>query len=196
MRTYLPKLLLLLSLVFVSISCKQELESILEPDYKVIELEYGFGNYMNNIRDKSELYNIKERNIVLINVNRNGQTIIEDYFVPDSLILSEFKKYITPNPAEEKMQMTMEKDFQYSGKVHVQKNMVIVAKYDKELNYEKYQEIRNKFYVAYNEVRNEFSLSKFDKNLTELLESNKEEDIFKWQEIKQIFPIRYMEMVD
>jgi len=194
--TNLSRKLLLLTLILVSTSCKKQLDSILEADYRVVELEYGFDNYMKNIRDKSESYVIKERNIVLIDVDKNGRTIIEDSFVEDSLIISEFKKYIIPNPADEKMPMTIEKNFQYSGKVNMQKYIFILARYNKELNYEKYREIRNKFYLAYNEVRNEFSNSKFDKSLTELLNSDEEEDIIKWREIRQIFPIRYTETAD
>lgn len=188
--------LLLLSFTLVSTSCKKEIESVLEADYKVIELDYGFDNYMKNTRDRSEEIIIKERDIVLIDVDINGETIIEDNYIPDSLIISEFKKYITPNPADEKMPMTIEKDFQYSGKVNMHKSIIILARYNKELNYEKYREIRNKFYLAYDEVRNEFSLSKFDKSITELLNSNEHEDIIKWTEIKVIFPIRYTETVD
>ena len=190
--------ILLLTLILVSTSCKKEIQSVLEleADYKVIELDYGFDNYMNNTRDKSEQFIIKQRNLVLIDVNKNGETIIEDNFIPDSLIISEFKKYIIPNPTDEKMPMTIEKNFQYSGKVSVNKNITILAKYDKELSYVKYQEIRNKFYLAFNEVRNEFSLSKFNKSLTELLNSDEEEDILKWREIRQIYPVRYTEMVD
>jgi len=188
--------LILLTFILVSTSCKEEIESVLESDYKVIELDYGFDNYMKNTRDKSEQIIIKERNLVLIDVDKNGETIIEDNFIPDSLIISEFKKYIIPHPTDEKMPMTIEKDFQYSGKVNMHKSITILARYNKELSYEKYREIRNKFYLAYNEVRNEFSLSKFDKSLTELLNSDKQEDIIKWREIKEIFPIRYTETVD
>ncbi|MCK0158547.1 hypothetical protein MWU65_15235 [Cellulophaga sp. F20128] len=190
--------LLFLTLILVSISCKNELEKMLEleADYKVIELEYGFDNYRKNIMDKSEQIIIKQRNIVIIDVDQNGKTIIEDNFVPDSLIISEFKKYITPNPTDEEMPMTIEENFQYSGKVNKHKNIIILARYNKELNYEKYREIRNRFYLAYNEIQNEFSLSKFNKSLTELLKSNEEEDILKWREIRQIFPIRYTETVD
>jgi len=91
------------------------------------------------------------------------------------------------------MPITVTKDFHYSGKVFLQKNIIIVAKYSKDLNYEKYREIRDKFYIAYNEVRNEFSLSKFDRSLIELLKSEEQEDNMKWEEIIEIFPIRYTE---
>ena len=188
--------LLLLPFILVSTSCKEEIESVLEADYKIIELDYGFDNYMKNTRDKSDQFIIKQRNLVLIDVDKNGETIIEDNFIPDSLIRTEFKKYIIPNPTDEKMPMTIEKNFRYSGKVNVHKNITILAKYDKELNYEKYREIRNEFYLAYNEVRNEFSISKFGKSLSELLNSDEEEDILKWKEIRQIYTVRYTESVD
>ncbi len=193
--TKIPLKILLLTSILISTSCKKEIDSILEleADYKVIELDYGFDNYMKNTRDKSEQIIIKQRNIVLIDVDKNGGTTIENNFIPDSLIISEFKKYIIPNPADEKMPMTTKKDFQYSGKVYTHKNITILARYDKELNYEKYREIRNKFYLAYNEVRNEFAISKFNKNQTELLNSDEQEDIIKWREIREIFPIRYTE---
>lgn len=181
-----------------AMSCNKENESVseLEVDYKVIQLDYLFDNYTNNIREESDPIIIKERNLVIINVDKNGETKIEDKFVPDSLIISEFKKYLVPNPDDDQMPMTTEKNFQYSGKVNTLQNIAILARYDKDLNYEKYREVRNKFYLAYNEVQNEFSISKFNKSLTELLKSDVEEDLAKWREINQIFPIRYTETVD
>ncbi len=188
--------LILLSLIFVLTSCANEIRPIIKADYKVIELDYGFDNYLKNTRYKSDDIIIKQRNIVIIEVDKNGKTIIEDNFIPDSLIISEVKKYIIPDPTDEEMPMTTELDFHHSGKVNMHKNIIILAKYDKELNYEKYREIRNKFYLAYNEVHNEFSISKFGKSLAELLNSGEEEDVEKWREVRQIFEIRYTETVD
>jgi hypothetical protein len=182
--------------MLVSTSCADEIGPIIKADYKVIELDYGFDNYLKNTRYKSDDIIIKERNIVIVEVDKNGKTIIEDRFIPDSLIISEVKKYIIPDPTNEKMPKTTEQNFHHSGKVNMHKNIIILAKYDKELNYEKYQEIRNKFYLAYNEVHNEFSVSKFDKSLSELLKSGEEEDLEKWREVRQIFQIRYTEVVD
>ena len=75
------------------------------------------------------------------------------------------------------------------------KNLIISAKFDGELDYKKYSKIRNKIYLSFNEVRNEFSLERFNKTFEELLNSNKEEDLWKWGEIKQITPIRYTEFL-
>ena len=184
--------LLLLILIINFASCKKDLE----PDYKVMELEYGFDNYMKNIWNQSEEIIIKERNIVLINVSKDGQTRIEKNSIADSLIIPELKKYIVPNPENDEMPMTVEREFKYSGKVDVNKNIIVLGIFDKKLNYEKYREIRNKIYIAFNEVRNEFSTRKFNKTLPELIQSSKEEDVTQWREIRQIFPIRYMETVE
>jgi len=188
--------LLFLTLVLFSTSCKKDSGKVIESDYKVIEFDYEFDNYKKNTRDQSEQILIKERNLVLIDVDKNGKTIIEENVIPDSLIISELKKYIIPNPMDEKMPMTVERDYKYSGKVNVLKNIIILARYDNELNYKNYSEIRNKFYSAYNEARNEFSLSKFNKSFTELLNSDEQEDILKCIEIQQIFPVRLTESVN
>lgn len=186
----LKTFILILSLS--TLSCKKELE----PDYKVIELEYGFDNFFRNVQDNSEEIIIKQRNIVMINVDENGITKIEKNTVADSLIVTELKKYIIPSPDNDEMPMTIEKEFKYSGKVHVNKNIIVLGIFDKKLNYEKYREIRNKVYIAHNEIRNEFSRSKFDKTLLDIILSTGEEDVIKWEEIRQIFPIRYMETVN
>lgn len=194
----IPLKILLLTIILVFASWKKEFDALveLEADYKVIEVDYGFDNYMNNVRDKSEPYIIKERNLVIIEVNKNGETTIEDNSIPDSLIISEFKKHIKPNPTDEKMPMTVEHNFEYSGKVIMHKNITILTKYDEDLSYEKYREIRDKLYFAYNDVRNEFALSKFNKSLMQLVNSDEKEDVLKWREIRQIFPIRITEASD
>jgi len=114
----------------------------LEVDYKVVELEYGFDNYMKNLFNKSEQIVIKQRK-----------------------------------------------------KVDVNKNIIVLGIFDKELNYEKYREIRNKIYIAFNQVRNEFALAKFNQSTQEIIDSDKESDNEKWMEINKIFPIRYTETV-
>ena len=186
----------LLILILVNSSCKEELQPILETDFKIVEVDYAFDNYMNNTRDKSEPYLIKQRNIVFVEVDKNGQTTINNNFIEDSLISSELKKYIIPNPENDQMPITIEKEFEFSGKVTFNKNLIISAKYSKELDYEKYSGIRNKIYSSYNIVRNEFSKEKFSKTLEELISSNDESDNAKWNELRQIFPIHYTEIIE
>ena len=182
----------MLILILGSISCRKELE----PDYKVVELDYGIDNYSKNIRDKSEEIIIKQRNIVIIKVDIEGNTEIKKVQVSDKFIIDELKRYIIPHPENDKMPTTTKMEFKYSGKVDVNKNIIVLGIFDKKLNYEKYREIRNKVYIAFNEVRNDFSIRKFGKTLPDLIHSTSEEDMAQWQEVKQIFPIRYMETVE
>ncbi|MDO5979141.1 hypothetical protein [Flavivirga spongiicola] len=188
--------ILLLILTLTIISCKEELEAILETDYKVVEVDYGFDNYLKNTRKKSEQLIIKERNIVLIDVDKNGQIKVEGNVIEDSLIVSELKKYIIPNPENNKMPITTEKEFEYSGNVVMNKNLMIMARFNQELKYKTYSEIRNKIYLSFNEVRNEFSTRTFNKTLEELIHSTEQIDNLKWNELKHIFPIRYTELIE
>ncbi|WP_211272677.1 hypothetical protein, partial [Gelidibacter algens] len=187
--------ILILILTITTSSCKKELETILEADYKVIEIDYGFDNYKKNIRDNSEQFIIKERNLVIIDVDKNGQIKIKDSFVEDSLIISELKKYIIPNPDNNQMPMTIVGDFEYSGKIIMNKNLMIMAKFNEELDYKKYSGIRNKIYLSFNEARNDFSMEKFNKTLEELTKSTEQNDVMKWRELREIMPIRYTEIL-
>ena len=105
----------LLILTLTITSCKEELK----PDHKVIEVNYEYDNYMRNFRDTSEMFVIKQRNLVIINVYKDGRTRIEKNIVEDSLIVSKLKKYITPSPGNNEMPITIEREFQYAGKVIV-----------------------------------------------------------------------------
>tara|TARA_B110000902_G_C14140500_1_gene525549 strand:- start:85 stop:675 length:591 start_codon:yes stop_codon:yes gene_type:complete len=187
--------LLIFSIVFIS--CKEEqVEELLVVDYKVVELNYNFQNYWNNVRNKSETFVIKERNFLEIEVNEKGECKIEGEIVSDSLIVSELKKYITPNPENNKMPLAIEKEFYYSGKIFVNKLLMTHAIYHENLNYKNYSKIRNKIFIAYSEVRNDFALKKFKKNLKELRNSNQENDFSKYEEINEIYPMLYTEGID
>ena len=189
-------LLILVTFLICTISsCKKELNTVLKTDYKVIELDYGFDNYINNTRNKTEQLIIKERNLIIIDVDKNGDIKFKNNLVSDSLLVSEIKKFIIPIPENDEMPITIEKEFQYSGKVNVNKNIIILANFNKELNYKIYNQIRNKIYIAFNEVRDEFSKEKFGKSAEELISSKNEVDYAKWNELKQIFPIRYTETI-
>jgi len=187
--------ILFLLLTLTITSCKEEFEEILETDYLIVEVDYGFDNYAKNIRKKSEQIIIKERNIVIIDVDKDGQIKIENNLVEDNLIVTELKKYIISNPENKQMPVTIEKEFEHSGNVVMNKNLLVSAKFNQELDYKTYNEIRNKIYTSFNEVRNEFSLKTFNKTLVELIHSSEQIDSLKWNELKQIFPIRYSEII-
>ncbi|WP_405567117.1 hypothetical protein [Polaribacter sp. Asnod6-C07] len=191
----IPKIYLLV-FILIFLSCKENVEKALKPDFKVVELNYNFDNYINNIRNKSEPFIIKERNIVEINVNQNGEVKIEGEIVNDTLIVKKLKEYLSPNSENEEMPTTIKKEFTYSGKILMNKYVIISASYHQELNYKKYSKIRNKIYTAYNETKNEFAIEKFGKNLNELMKSNEKNDNLKWNELTEIIPVNYTEVIE
>jgi len=191
----IPKLHLLAFILFF-ISCKEKIEKVLNPDFKVVELNYNFDNYINNIRNKSEPFIIKERNLIEIKVNQNGEVRIEGKITNDTLIVKKLREYLSPNSENKEMPATIEKEFTYSGKVVMNKYVIISASFDKDLNYEKYSKIRNKIYTAYNETKNKFAIEKFGKSLMELMKSNEKTDNLKWNELIGIIPVNYTEIIE
>lgn len=186
----------ILNILLILTSCSKEKGNPEKVDLQIIELNYNFHNYISNVRDKSNSPIIKERNYLEIKVNQKGECKIKGKIVNDSLIVSELKKYITPNPINDKMPITVEKEFYHSGKVLVTKQLLIVAFYDKKLSYEKYAEIRNKVYISYSEVKNDFAKLKFKKGINQLLNSDNQNDLLKGEEINFIFPILYTEVIN
>tara|TARA_R110002050_G_scaffold300440_1_gene469807 strand:- start:235 stop:837 length:603 start_codon:yes stop_codon:yes gene_type:complete len=192
-------LLYLLIVLSIIVSCKKEIEEIselLETDYKVIEFYYGYDNYFKNIRDDvSDPLIINERNIVEINIDKNGNCNIEGRNIVLDSITSEIKKYIIPNPQNEKMAETLEKEFTYAGKVILNKSLIISVLINENINYKKYSEIRNKIYIAHNEVRNNFAVKKYGKELSQLMIPENEIERKQFHELIEIFPLNYFEMI-
>ena len=178
-------------------SCDKEIKLMLKPEYKVIEFYYGFDNYMTNVRgNKVEPFIIKERNYLEIIINEKGEFELEKKMIESNLIVSELKKYLIPNPENKEMPETIEQEFTYAGKVITNKSLFISALYDKNLNYKKYNKIRNKIFIAYNQVRNEFAVRKYEKTLSELRNSDEKTDLLKYYELTDIFQFRYTERME
>ncbi|WP_159948018.1 hypothetical protein [Polaribacter septentrionalilitoris] len=195
------KVILYLIIAFsIFISCKEEIKEmneLLESDFKIIEYYYGYDNYEKNIRNaESDPIIIKERNFLEINVDINGNCEIEGKKIEPDLIIPELKKYLIPNPENKSMPKTIEKEFTYAGKVIVNENLLISALFDKNLSYKKYSEIRNKIYIARNEIRNEFAIKNYGKSLAELMTSEKKDEIEQFYELNQIFPFNYSEIME
>jgi len=186
---------LFLAQILTAISCTQYNKNI-ESDYKVIEVDYGFNNYINNVKKDTEQIIIKERNIVIIDVNKDGLVSINNKIIAQNLIIPELKRYIIPHPKDSLMPLTIEKQFKHSGVLTINKNLMLSAKFNKDLNYGSYSTIRNKIFASFYEIRNEFSMKQFNKSYVELLYSTNTIDNLRYLEIKQIFPVRYSEFID
>lgn len=185
----------IISLLF-SFSCSDQKRKEKQADYKLVELNYSFQNYMDNIRDTAESFNIRERDILIIDTDVNGISEIDKKLVSESMLVIELKKFIVGNPEDDKMPSTIKKKFSYSGEVDTNKRFVILAKYPQDISYQNYRKVRDKIFIAYSEVRNDFAVSKFGKTVTQLMNSSDEVERSKWNEILQIYPMMYTELLD
>jgi hypothetical protein len=192
MKNSIVKILVLV-LIVTAFSCENGQETKLDPDYTVVEVNYAFHNYRQNLMEDTNFFIIKKRNLVVINVDKDEKIMINSIPVEDSLVVAELKKYIIPNPNDKEMPSTIKQEFEFSGRVVMNSNLCLLARFNKDLSYESYSTIRNKIFSAYNEVRDTFSLKKFNKTYRELVNSSDEIDDYKREEVAIIFPIRYSE---
>ena len=176
-------------------SCNKDIQAVLEPDITVVDYNYSFDRYMANVDGKMDPIIIKQRNIVIIQVKQDGYTLIEDQEVADSLIVSELTRYVIPNPEDTSMPAVQENEFTHSGRVLQTSKLVVAASYHENLNFNDYNRIRNYIYTAFYNARNEFALKKFKKSIGELIRSSEQIDQERLLEIKEIYPIRYTEVV-
>lgn len=165
---------------------------------KLVQLDYNFQNHIENISSENQPIKIKERNFLHIEVDSVGNCKIDGKKVKKSNLVEEIKKVIVGDSNNPNMPTTIIMNFDYAGEVAVQDKLIINGTFDSKLKYDDYKEIRDKIFLTYSEVRNEFSLKKYGKNINEIISSFLEngenpEDFNRAPEIFQIYPIRYYE---
>lgn len=177
------------------VSCSKPIEHN-EKIMKIISTDLDFQNYISNVKPKKEYINIKERNILIINCDSNGNCEFDNKPMSLNEIRSEVKKLLISHIDSAHLPQLVEKEFNYLGTIFIPSNFLMSAKYDNKLPFEKYFNIRNEILKGYSEVRNELAQLKFNKSMFELIKSNKKNDAKRLKEIYSAYPIRYTEMIN
>ena len=132
---------------------------------------------------------IKDRNVFVVLANANDQLLVEGELM-DVTQLKEAAKEFIANPADKKtLPAKKPVDVKYFGEVMVSKQ-VISLQNDNGTSYELYIQVQNELARAYNELRNELAMEKFNVSYDQLVE-NEEKD--KVKAIKKIYPQRISE---
>jgi hypothetical protein len=164
-----------------------------DADYYVVQLSYDFDNYIKNERSKEDPIMINIRNVFVINCDSIGVCRIKGVEIPIDRIKSEIKKILI-NKTDSKAFPSLSRDmFEYSGLVIYPPDFTILVKYHPNVTYKQFSRIRNEIFKAYNDIRNEFALSRFNKTMAQLRKSETDEDRGRFKEVKIIYPIRYSE---
>jgi biopolymer transport protein ExbD len=136
-----------------------------------------------------EIDEINQRNVFVVLVNANNQLLVEGQLGDIKTLRRDAKEFIAnpynkPNLPDKKV-----KDIPFIGQYEVSEQ-VISLQNDRGTSYEMYIKVQNELAAAYNELRNEISLAKFNKSFDDLVSLKDEEKV---SAIRQIYPQRISE---
>lgn len=123
---------------------------------------------------------IKERNIFVVLVNRSDQLLVEGEQMNIKDLRKAAKEFIE-NPANLADLPAKETvTFDFLGPLEVTKKHVISLQNDNGTTYKTYIAVQNELAAAYNELRDELSLSRFSKKFEDLDKEHKDviEDVY------------------
>lgn len=128
---------------------------------------------------------IKERNVLIVLLNRNNQLMVEGEIMDISNLAERTKNFIK-NP-ENKDHLSAKKtvEISYFGERKVSKGVVSLQN-DRGTKYGEYLKVQNELMKAYTELRNEVSMNQFGKKYEELSSDQK-------KAVRKIYPLSISE---
>lgn len=131
---------------------------------------------------------IKDRNVFVVLANANDQLLVEGELMDISQLKDAAKDFIANPMNKETLPEKKPVDVKYFGKYMVSKQVVSLQN-DNGTSYELYIQVQNELAKAYNELRNELAMEKFNMTYDELSEAGSD----KAKAIKTIYPQRISE---
>ncbi len=140
--------------------------------------------------EQKEEREIKERNIFVVLVNKDNQLLVENELM-DIRDLREAAKEFIANPANKSdLPERVPEEIPYFGTIPITKFHVISLQNDRGTSYGTYIAVQNELTAAYNELKNELSLSKFGIKFDDLKEDDPRRDA-----IEKVYPLKISEAV-
>ena len=117
---------------------------------------------------KVEDTKIKERDIFVVKINSMNQLLVEGREMNVRELREAAKEFIE-NPANsENLPVKVQEDIPGLGLVEYTKDHVISVQNDVDTQYQAYLEVQNELVAAYNELRNDYAMTRFGKTYEEL----------------------------
>lgn len=144
--------------------------------------------------DQPEPPPIKERNVFVVLVNANDQLLVEGELLDISELKEKAKEFIANPSDDENLPEKKMTEVQFFGQYPVSKQ-VISLQNDNGTSYDMYIQVQNSLAQAYNELREEITMSKFSVNYADLVEKAKDDEMAnkRYKAIKKIYPQRISE---
>ncbi len=124
------------------------------------DVDTGIGLVLPPAAETTEQVKVKQSNIAKLLVNAAGEVLLDGELITVQQIKETIKNKIKQNP-----------------------KLIISIKTDRETNYSKYIEVLDELKLAYNDLREEYSLKQFGKSFKDLTKEQQEE-------VKKEIPIR------
>lgn len=131
---------------------------------------------------------VKERNVFLVLINRNNQLLVENQLMNINELRAAAKEFIENPYNDSKLPEKENIEVPYFGEVSVTKFHVISLQNDRGTTYGAYMAVQNELTAAYNDLRNELAMSKFNLKYDDL----KEEDPRR-EAIDKVYPLKISE---
>ncbi len=139
---------------------------------------------------QEEKVEIKERNIFVVLVNKDNQLLVENELMNIRDLRDAAKEFIA-NPANKStLPEVVVEDIPPFGPTPVTKFHVISLQNDRGTSYGTYIAVQNELTAAYNELRDELSLSKFGIKYDDLKDDDPRRDA-----IEKVYPLKISEAV-
>lgn len=116
---------------------------------------------------------IKERNVLVVLVNKNNQILCDGKWLSVSQLREEAKDFIANPRNDAELPEFNDVDIDLIGTIPVSKG-VISLQNDRGTAYKTYIEVQNELVGAYNELREEFAMRNFGRKFDDLSESQSE----------------------
>ncbi|MBO7258714.1 MAG: biopolymer transporter ExbD [Paludibacteraceae bacterium] len=111
---------------------------------------------------------IKDRDIFVVKINSMNQLLVEGKEMNVRELRAAAKEFIE-NPAnDENLPVKTQEEIEGLGLVEYTKDHVISVQNDVDTQYQAYLEVQNELVAAYNELRNDYAMTRFGKAYDEL----------------------------
>lgn len=117
---------------------------------------------------KADAIDIKQRNLFVVKVNSLNQLMVQGEITDIRQLRTKAKEFIKNEFENPNLPEVVSEYIEYLGDVRITKSHVISLQNDVDTQYQTYIEVQNELIAAYNELRNEYALSRFGRKYDEL----------------------------
>lgn len=141
---------------------------------------------------KDQQTDIKKRNLFIVKVNSLNQLLVQGQEMNIRDLKEKVKEFIENANNDPNLPEKIMVNIPLVGNIAITKDHVISIQNDVDTQYQAYIDVQNEIVAAYNELRNEFSMSHFGKKFDELSEAQQKavQDVYP-QKISEAEPKNY-----